>query len=399
MNEPFDPWSGEVRADPHPMYHAMREQAPVYRATGPVTHRTFYFLTPYDTVLNALRDPRLGREWQKLPEGVRDQHHFPEMDAFEMVNRHVLNMDPPDHTRLRRLVSSAFTPKRIRDLEPRIAEIASRCLDAAEGQSEFDLLEQLAMPLPVTVIAELLGVPIEDQEHFRDLVDRILRPADDAAGMVAGMEMIQYVNGAIEYRKANPGGDLLSALIHLEEEGDRLDHSELLSMVQLLLIAGHETTVNLIGNGMLELMSHPEQFALLLDDPSLIDSAIEEMLRFNGPVETTFPRFAYEDVELDGVSVACGDQVIPVLLAANRDPERFEDPDRFDITRQPNKHIGFGFGIHYCLGAPLARLEAKVAIRELLERHPRIRLAVARDSLEWTPDPFLRGVRELPVSV
>ncbi len=170
-------------------------------------------------------------------------------------------------------------------------------------------------------------------------------------------------------------------------------------MVQLLLIAGHETTVNLIGNGMLELMSHPEQFELLLDDPSLIDSAIEEMLRFNGPVETTFPRFAYEDVELDGVSVACGDQVIPVLLAANRDPERFEDPDRFDITRQPNKHIGFGFGIHYCLGAPLARLEAKVAIRELLERYPRIRLAVARDSLEWTPDPFLRGVRELPVSV
>ena len=381
------------------MYRAMRDEAPVYRAIGPVTRRTFYFLTPYDTVLAALRDPRLGREWQKLPAEVRDQHHFPEMDLFEMVNRHVLNLDPPDHTRLRRLVSSAFTPRRIRELEPRIIEVAARCLDAIEGEDEFDLISQLAMPLPVTVIAELLGVPIEDQDHFRDLVDRLLRPADDAAGMAAGMEMIQYINRAIEHRKSEPGDDLLSALIHLEEEGDRLDHSELLSMVQLLLIAGHETTVNLIGNGMLELMSHPDQFEMLREDESLLDSAIEEMLRFNGPVETTFPRFAYEDVELDGVTVECGDQVIPVLLAANRDPSRFDDPDRFDITRDPNKHIGFGFGIHYCLGAPLARLEAKVAFQALLQRHPNMQLAVRREALEWTPDPFLRGVRELPVVV
>jgi cytochrome P450 len=219
----------------------MREEVPVYRGVGPVTGRSFWFLTRFEDVSGALRDSRLGREWKKLPEGLRDQHHFEAEDAFEMVNRHVLNLDPPDHTRLRRLVSHAFTTRRIRDLEARIEEITGELLDAFEGD-QIDLIAALALPLPITVIATMLGVPVADLEAFRSMVDRMLRPASDEEAMQAGLEMIQYVNGAIEARRSDPGDDLLSVLIHLEEEGDRLDHFELLSMVQLLLIAGHETT-------------------------------------------------------------------------------------------------------------------------------------------------------------
>ena len=399
VNEPFDPWDDSIRADPHSFYHSMRSHAPVYRGIGPQTGRSFWFLTAYDDVVTALRDQRFGREVKRLPENVRGQHVFEGEEAFEMINRHVLNMDPPDHTRLRRLVSRTFTSRRVRELEPRIREITEGFLDSMASEESPDLIRDLAAPVPIIVIAELLGIPIADRTWFRDVVDRNLRPSSEEEGMAAGFELMAYTNNAIEQRRSDPGEDLLSDLIHLEEEGDRLDHSELLSMVQLLLIAGHETTVNLIGNGMLELMSHPDQLALLRAEPDLIDSAIEEMLRFNGPVETPFPRFVYEDVEIGGVTIPCGDVAIPVLLAANRDPAHFTDPDRFDITRDPNKHVAFGFGIHFCLGAPLARLEAKAAISGLLDRFPDIDLAAARDSLAWNPGFFLRGVRSLPVSV
>lgn len=399
VNDPFDPWDESIRPDPHPFYHAMRSHSPVYRGIGPQTGRSFWFLTGYDDVVTALRDPRFGREVKRLPEPLRAQHVFEGEEAFEMVNRHVLNMDPPDHTRLRRLVSRTFTSKRVRELEPRIQEITDGFLDAMAGQETPDLIRDLAAPVPIIVIAELLGIPIADRDWFRDVVDRNLRPSSEEEGMAAGFELMAYTNEAIERRRADPGDDLLSDLIHLEEEGDRLDHSELLSMVQLLLIAGHETTVNLIGNGMLELMSHPDQLALLRAEPHLIDSAIEEMLRFNGPVETPFPRFVYEDVEIGGVNIPCGDVAIPVLLAANRDPAHFSEPDLFDIARDPNKHVAFGFGIHFCLGAPLARLEAKSAISGLLDRFPDIDLASERASLAWNPGFFLRGVRSLPVTV
>ena len=377
----------------------MREEQPVYRGIGPQTGRSFWFLTRYEDVASALRDQRLGREVKRLPESVRAQHVFEGGEQFEMVERHLLNMDPPDHTRLRRLVSTAFTTRRVRELEPRIREVTLASLDAMADRDDPDLIRDLAAPVPITVIAELLGVPIGDRDWFRDVVDRNLRATSPEDGMAAAMELMAYTNGAIEQKRADPGDDLLSDLIHVEEEGDRLDHAELLSMVQLLLIAGHETTVNLIGNGMLELSTHQTERARLLEDRDLIGPAIEEMLRFNGPVETTFPRFAYVDIEIGDVTIPCGDVVIPVLLAANRDPERFEDPDRFDITRDPNPHVAFGSGIHYCLGAPLARLEGRIAISELLTRHPTIELSVDRESLEWNPGFFLRGVRSLPVSL
>lgn len=397
VNSPFDPWDESHRSDPKPLYEAMRETAPVYRGIGPETRRSFWFLTRYDDVVASLRNPLLGREWQRLPDEVREQHDFDEPDALKMVNRHVLNLDPPDHTRLRRLVTHAFTSKRIQDLEIRIRNLTSRLLD--DVQDGDDLVENVALPVPVTVIAELLGVPIGDQMHFRGLVDRLLRPVSEEDSMSAGFEFLGFMNDAIEHRRNTPGADLLSALVHLEDEGDTLDHSELLSMVQLLLIAGHETTVNLIGNGMVELMRHPDERDRLLTDPDLLTSAIDEMLRFNGPVETSFPRFAYEDLEVAGAEIPQGDLVIPVLMAANNDPDQFPDPGRFDIARDPNRHVAFGSGIHYCLGAPLARLEAAIVIGSILDRWPQIDFATDPSDLEWSSGFFLRGVRHLPVRI
>ena len=397
VNSPFDPWDESHRKDPKTLYAAMRERAPVYGGIGPETRRSFWFLTRYQDVVVSLRNPLLGREWQRLPPDVRDQHDFDEPESLELVNRHLLNLDPPNHSRLRRLVSHAFTSKRIHDLGPRIRSLTSDLLEDLEDGD--DLVEKVALPVPVTVIAELLGVPIDDQKHFRGLVDRMLRPVSDQDSMNAGFEFLGYVNGAIEHRRKSPGEDLLSALIHLEDEGDTLDHSELLSMIQLLLIAGHETTVNLIGNGMVELMRHPGERDRLVADLDLLPPAIEEMLRFNGPVETSFPRFAYEDLKIAGVEIPQGDMVIPVLLAANNDPRRFPDPETFDITREPNRHVAFGFGIHYCLGAPLARLEAAIVVGSLLERWPRIDFASDPDDLEWSSGFFLRGVRHLPVRI
>ena len=393
----FDVWDEANRPNPQRLYADMRAEAPVYEGIGPVTGRSFWFLTRYDDVVEAFRDRRLGRDVERLPEALRDQHRFPNEDLLAVINTHMLNMDPPDHTRLRRLVSSTFTPRRVRELAPRIEEMTDGLLGVLGG--EADLIHDYALPLPVMVIAELLGVPIDDLDEFRSTVDDFLRAEDEAASMAAGMVLLQYINESIEEKRAAPGDDLLSALIHHEEDGDRLSHIELTSMVNLLLIAGHETTVNLIGNGLLELMRHPEQMRKLRANPNLIDTAVEEMIRYNGPVETPFPRFVYEDIEIEGQTIKAGDMVIPILLAANHDPQAFDDPDSFLIDREPNKHVGFGFGIHFCLGAPLARLEARITISRLLDRFPSIELRVLDSELAWNPGFFLRGVRSLPVTL
>ena len=393
----FDVWDDQFRPDPYALYARMREEEPVYEGIGPVTGRSFWFLTRYEDVVSAFRDPRLGRDVDNLPEALQEQHRFPNEDMLAVINTHMLNMDPPDHTRLRRLVSTNFTSRRVRELTPRIQEITDVLLDGLGG--EVDLIHDFALPIPVLVIAELLGIPIDDLDEFRSTVDDFLRAEDEEASMAAGMVLLQYINTSIEAKRIEPGDDLLSALVHHEEDGDRLSHIELTSMVNLLLIAGHETTVNLIGNGMLELMRHPSEMAKLRANPDLIDLAIEEMVRYNGPVETPFPRFIYEDIETGGRTLKAGDMLIPILAAANRDPEAFDEPDTFRIDRDPNKHVGFGFGIHYCLGAPLARLEAKVAIVSLLERFDSIELAVPDDELVWNPGFFLRGLRALPVDL
>jgi cytochrome P450 len=394
----FDPWDPAHRPDPHPLYHRMREQAPVFRATGPQTGRGLWFLTRYGDVQRALRDPDLGRDFERLPEELAAQHRLVQGELLATLDRHVLNLDPPDHTRLRRLMTPAFGARTVAALEPRIKQITAELLDAmAATGGEVDLIEALALPLPVTVIAELLGIPIDDRTQFRGWVDIILRGTDADQIRRSGTEFAGYLNERIERRRRDPGEDLLSQLIEVEEGGDRLSPVELLSCAFLLLIAGHETTVNLIGNGTLELMRHPDQLARLRARPDLVASAVEEILRFNGPVEHSRHLFALADVDFGGTVIPRGEIVVPVLLAANRDPAVFPEPDVFDIARSPNRHLAFGHGIHFCLGAPLARLEGRIALDALLRRCGGLTLAVDPAALEWTPDLFLRGVRRLPV--
>lgn len=394
----FYPTDPAHRPDPHRLYHRMRAQAPVYRFVGPATGRAFWFLTRYAEVQQALRHPELGRDLDRLPDELAAPHRAVLDDSLATVRRHVLNLDPPDHTRLRRLMTPAFGARTVTALEPRIREITTELVQAAvAGGDGFDLVETVALPLPVMVIAELLGIPIDDRTQFRAWVDDVLRGRDQEQFRRSAMEFISYVNERIEQRRTQPGKDVLSQLIQAEEAGDRLSHVELLSSVFLLLLAGHETTVNLIGNGMLELLRHPDQLARLRADPALIDGAVEEMVRFNGPVEHSRHLFAMADVELGGARIPHGEVVVPMLLAANRDPDVFPEPDTFDITRSPNRHLGFGQGIHFCLGAPLARLEGRIAIDLLVRRFPDLALAVDPDELEWTSNIFLRGLHRLPV--
>jgi len=389
----------ETRANPQAMYAEMRQHDPIYSAIGPMSGHRFWFFTRYEDVVAVLRDQRFVKDARKnlKPQFSRLYVAGNPDPVWEAINHHLLNLDAPDHTRLRSLVHKAFTPKQVRDLEPRIHEIAKDLLDGIGDKPDGDLLNDFAFPLPITVIAEMLGVHSEMRDKFRQWTQALLFGMDEQAGLLAVMEFVQYVNELIEERRSEDKGDILSALVRAEEEGDTMEHMELLSMVFLLLVAGHETTVNLIGNGTLALMQHPEQMQKLQENPDLIRTAVEEMLRYNGPVEAPTWRFASQDVEVNGVTIPEGDVVLPSLLAANRDPDVFENPDTFDITRDPNPHVAFGNGVHYCLGAPLARLEGIIAINALLQRYPDIRLNTAVEKLEWNTSLLIHGMKALPV--
>jgi cytochrome P450 PksS len=391
----------ETRANPQAMYNNMRETDPVYPATGPITGNRIWFLTRYADVSDVLKDQRFIKDVRNnlAPEYARQFVPEDEDPTWQAINRHLLNLDAPDHTRLRHLVHKAFTPGRVRDLKPRIEAITTDLLDKMQEQSDADLIDAFAFPLPITVIAEMLGVDQERRDDFRRWTNALLFGRDEAAGRVAVMEFIQYVNSLIDARRDTDTGDILSALVRVEEEGDTLDRMELLSMVFLLLVAGHETTVNLIGNGTLALLQHPGQFALLRENlDELLPSAVEEMLRYNGPVETPTTRWASEDISIGGVTIPEGDLVLPSLLGANRDPAVFAHPNTFDITRDPNPHIAFGAGVHFCLGAPLARLEATIAFKHLVQRLPALRLNTAVDKLQWNSSLLIHGMKSLPVA-
>jgi cytochrome P450 len=317
----------------------------------------------------------------------------------------MLFRDPPDHTRLRSLVSRAFTPRVVEAMRPHIQEIVDGLLDRLEGARGMDVIEDLAYPLPVRVICEMLGVPIEDQDVFKEWSADIARSLD-ASILPAGSEVItrgqesgdalrEYFRSLIAVRRKQPREDLLSALIAAEEQGDKLSEPELVATCVLLLIAGHETTVNLIGNGVLALLRHPAELRALAADPALIQTGVEELLRFDGPVQRT-GRLTNADVEIDGRQISKGSIVAAVIGAANRDPAHFADPDRLDVTRRENRHIAFGFGIHFCLGAPLARIEGQVAIGTLLRRWRTLKLV--SDTPEWRESSVLRGLKTLPVT-
>lgn len=379
-------------ADPYPFYARLREESPVSWLPFDGEGAGMWLITRYESAERVLRDPG----FRKNPRDVR------EIDPEAPDLPSLLDMDPPDHTRVRSLVNRAFTPRVVANLESRIAAITDELLEAVDGST--DLIDALAFPLPITVIAEMLGVPSEDRDRFRswstDFVGAI-----DAIGaseerrersMAAAFELFGYFASLIAERHTTRSDDLIGRLVAARDDEDRLSDEELIGMLVLLLVAGHETTVGLIGNGMAALLDHPEQMELLRRDPDRVESAVEEMLRFDAPVQRATFRYAGEPVDIDGVTIEQGEQVSAVIAAGNRDPRQFPEPDDFDIGRNPNRHLGFGRGSHYCLGAPLARLEARVAFTRLLERFTTIEAA---GDIEWRPSTFLRGPARLPVAV
>ena len=381
------------QADPHPVYARWRRDTPVRRVRLP-SGVTAWLVTRYDDARQALTDPRLSKA---RPVGQATESALPP-PIGAAVSRHMLSADPPDHTRLRRLVAGAFTARRIEALRPRIGEITDDLLAAMAGQDQVDLIDAFAFRLPIQVICELLGVPAADRDSFRTWSNSIVSGSLARDRLPGAMQaMVAYIRDLIAERRAHPGDDLLSGLIGVRDDQDRLSEDELSSMVFLLLIAGHETTVNLIGNGTYLLLEKRERWDRLLADPGLLPSAIEEFLRFEGPVGTATFRVAVSDLELGGVTIRAGDPVLVALLAADRDEQRFPDGDELRLDRGLNPHLAFGHGIHYCLGAPLARLEAQVAFGGLLRRFPDLRPAVPVGSLTWRPGVLLRGLDRLPV--
>jgi cytochrome P450 len=383
----------------------MRAQDPVLCQPGLDGESPIWFVTRYDdanaTLLDDerfVRDPRLALTPDEL---AAFDVGLPDSMAF--IDSNMLNRDGDDHRRLRRLVSKAFTPRIIERLRPRIQEIADGLIDPVVATSEMELVSSFAFPLPITVIAELLGVPPADRDRFREWSDAMVRPALAAAELerfgALMTDFVAYLHVLFEERRSEPGEDLVSALVAVEDGGDTLSEEELSSMVALLIVAGHETTVSLIGNATLALLTHPEQQAALERDLSLLPRAVEELIRYDGPVERTLNRWAAVDVELRGKTIRRGDAVIVILGAADRDPERFDDPDRLDLAAErETRLLAFGRGNHFCLGAPLARLEAEIALGTLLRRLPGLRLAVPEEELRWRPVPLFRSLVALPVA-
>jgi cytochrome P450 len=398
----FNPFLPEVHRDPYPHYRALREREPI--------HQPFpgaWLLSRHRDVVPLLRSPHVSSDRRKSPTYELFLQSLPDPQRIRDIPPSMLFLDPPEHTRLRGLVNKAFTARVVQSMRPRIQEIVRGILDEVAERGSLDVVADLAYPIPVTVICDLFDLPQGDRAQVKawsqDLIytldplvagDRLERAAE------AGMAFREYLRGLIRHRRGRPGGDFISALIHAEEEGERLTDEEIVSMCVLLLIAGHETTSGLIGNGMLALGRHPGELRRLRegmkDDPQFIRTAVEELLRFDPPVQLT-GRLVLEEIEVDGHPIEAGNDVIALIGAANRDPDVFPDPDRLDIGRRDNRHVAFGGGIHFCLGAPLARLEGQVAIGVLVSRFPRLEIdtesAVLRDTVT------LRGLTSLPAAI
>jgi cytochrome P450 len=388
-----DPFSPATRRDAYLRYTHLRAAQPVHCLTLSSGRRR-WFITRYDDAERALRDPRLVKAgpFDDLPPEIRP------------LTKHMLNYDPPDHTRLRGLVRKAFSPRLVEGFRPRVQRIADELLDAVAPSSRMDLIDDYAFPLPIMVICELLGVPASDRAQFRIWSNAVVTGEPITTGepveawrRTAFADFSGYIRALFARKRADPRDDLISELVLVHEEGDALSEEELLATVFLLIVAGHETTVNFIGNGMLALFAHPDQLHMLMRDPGLIGSAMEELLRYSGPLETATLRYTSTDIDIDGVTIPQGDQVVVVLASANRDDTRFACAGQLDITRVENRHLAFGKGIHFCLGAPLARIEGQIALSTLLRRMPTVCPAVPLDQLQWRPSRILRGIQSFPV--
>jgi len=397
----YNPFAPGMLANPYEMYRNLREQAPIYWSEMMES----WILTRFDDVDAVLTDNRFSSDRSRAQTRFAQMMREQQEQYGPMGNSQtMLTSDPPDHTRLRKLVSKAFTPRAVLDLRPRIQDIVDYLLAEAGERGEFDIIHDLAYPLPVIVIAEMLGVPPEDRHRFKHWSDTVVAtlggpftpPEVMEAGRVAIDELAEYLGNVIAERRAEPRNDLISGLIAAEEGGQVLSEEEIFATCILLLIAGNETTTNLIGTSMLALFRNPEQMERLRKDLSLMPSAVEELLRYAGPVHGT-GRVPKEDIEIGGHVFHEGEMVFTLLAAANRDPAHYENPDQLDVARNPTDHVALGDGIHFCLGAPLARAEAQIAIGSLLERFPKLRLL--DNDPEWGGTFIIRGVKRLSVAV
>lgn len=396
------------KANPYPFYARLREEAPVWRTTLR-DRRPAWLVTRYDDVAGVLKDETFVKDKANAMD-PEQRAKTPWVPGFlRPIERNMLDLDAPDHMRLRSLVSKAFTPRVIERLRGRIEALCEELLDAMEAKAKreagrrggTDLVAGYALPLPATVIAELLGVPAEDHKKFHRWSSRLVSVSsnrDMLRFLPAALSFMRYLRRLVERRRSDPRDDLVTALIRAEEAGDKLSEDELLAMAFLLLVAGHETTVNLISGGTLALLEHPEQAERLRREPSLVKPAVEELLRYTSPVEMATERYAREDAEIEGTTIPRGELVLAVLGSANRDGRHFENPDALDLARDPNRHVAFGRGgVHHCLGAPLARMEGQIAINALLRRFPEMRPAAEPGSLRWRRGLFLRGLERLPL--
>ncbi len=399
-------FSGELSANPFPLFKQMRSMGalvPISLPARPGTKQQAWMVTRWQEAVQVLKDhKRFSSDASSLGVDIFFQQGAQSLsEGAAIFGKSMLVVDEPDHLRLRGLVSKVFTPKYIEGLRPRIQQLADELLNAVQNQGTMDLVRDFAYPLPINVISEMLGVPSNDQTQIRVWSEAVasgfMLQDEEHMGQIRA-SFFAYIQQLVIDKRHHPQDDLISRLVQVEEEGDHLDAFELLSMISLLILAGHETTSNLISIGTLMLLDHPDQLATLKADLGLVPAAVEELLRFNGPVIMPVPRFATEELELGGQHIQKGDLLLIALLSANRDEAQFTQPDDLDLARRLNRHLAFGQGIHMCLGAPLARLEGDIAFTTLLRRMPNLRLNVPRDTIPWRVTNIARGLTTLPVA-
>ena len=392
--------SAQFKEDAYEIYKESRKKQPIL-FVNQVEIGKEWLITRYEDALPLLKDNRLKKDWTNVfSQDIKNM--YLSVDNSDHLTTHMLNSDPPNHSRLRSLVQKAFTPKMIAQLDKRIVRIADDLISDIERKGTLNLVDDYSFPLPIIVISEMLGIPKEDQAKFRIWSHAVIAspetPEEIKETEKQLSEFITYLQYLVDIKRKEPKEDLVSALILAESEGHKLSARELYSMIMLLIVAGHETTVNLITNTVLALLENPNQLQLLKDNPKLIDSAIEEGLRYYSPVEVTTARWAAEPFQIHDRTIEKGDMVVIALASANRDETVFENPEVFDITRENNRHIAFGHGSHFCLGAPLARLEAKIAITTLFNRMPELQIKGNREEIKWQGNYLMRSLEELPLT-